>query len=199
SRLKGVPKSRIYRIIRKGEVRVNKKRVKAESRLQSGDQVRVPPLRIAEQAPAPRPGPSVVRLLESSILYEDDDLMVINKPVGVAVHVGSGLQIGVIEALRWMQADKGHEGEFLELTHRLDRNTSGCLVIARSPRILKHLQGEFKERRVSKRYHAIVHGDWPADVVQVLAPLRKNEVKPGERIVVVDPDGKPSVTQFSVL
>jgi len=203
SRLKGVPKSRIYRIIRKGEVRVNKKRVKADSRLHSGDQVRVPPLRIAEQPPAPRPGASLVQLLENSILYQDEDLLIINKPQGVAVHMGSGLQIGVIEAMRWMQTDQGGEGEgkeeFLELTHRLDRATSGCLVIARTPAMLKHLQREFKERRVSKRYRAIVHGYWPEDVVQVHAPLRKNEVKAGERIVIVDPDGKPSVTDFSVV
>lgn len=199
SRLKGVPKSRIYRIIRKGEVRVNKKRVKADSRLRSGDQVRVPPLRISEQAPPPRPGASLIQLLENSILYEDDDLLIINKPQGVAVHMGSGLQIGIIEAMRWMLADRGREGEFLELTHRLDRATSGCLVIARNPTMLKHLQREFKERRVSKRYHAIVHGCWPDDVVQVNAPLRKHEVKAGERIVIVDPEGKPSITDFSVL
>lgn len=199
SRLKGVPKSRIYRIIRKGEVRVNKKRVKADTRLHDGDQVRVPPLRIAEQPPVPRPGASLVTVLENSILYEDDGLLVINKPQGVAVHMGSGLQIGVIEALRWMQTDRGGEGQFLELTHRLDRATSGCLVIARTPAMLKHLQRAFKQRQVSKRYQAIVHGLWPDEVVQVRAPLRKNEIKAGERIVIVDPEGKPAVTDFSVL
>lgn len=200
SRLKGVPKSRIYRIIRKGEVRVNKKRVKADSRLHSGDQVRVPPLRIAEQPPVPRPGASLVQLLENSVLYQDNELLVINKPQGVAVHMGSGLQIGVIEALRWMQVDGGEgKEEFLELGHRLDRATSGCLVIARTPAMLKHLQREFKERRVSKHYQAIVHGYWPDEVVRVNAPLRKNEVTAGERIVIVDPEGKPAVTDFRVL
>lgn len=198
-RLKGVPKSRIYRLIRKGEVRVNKKRVKPESRLNAGDSVRVPPIRVADGAPPVRPGYSLVKLIKKSILFEDSELIVINKPQGIAVHGGSGLKTGLIESMRWILQEAGQGGEFLELAHRIDRETTGCLVIAKTPAMLKHLHGELKAKRVTKSYHAIVHGRWPEDIVQINAPLRKNEVKAGEKVVVVDPEGKPSVTNFRVL
>ncbi|MDO8272882.1 MAG: RluA family pseudouridine synthase [Gammaproteobacteria bacterium] len=198
-RLKGVPKSRIYRLIRKGEVRVNKKRVKPESRLHAGDNVRVPPIRVADAAPPVRPGSSLVKLIKDSIIFEDAELIVINKPQGIAVHGGSGLKTGLIESMRWILQEAGQGGEFLELAHRIDRETTGCLVIAKTPRMLKHLHNELKAKRVTKSYHALVHGRWPDDVVQVNAPLRKNEVKAGEKVVVVDPEGKPSVTNFRIL
>lgn len=198
-RLKGVPKSRIYRLIRKGEVRVNKKRVKPESRLHAGDSVRVPPIRVADAEPPVRPGSSLVKLIKESILFEDSELIVINKPQGIAVHGGSGLKTGIIESMRWILQEAGQGGEFLELAHRIDRETTGCLVIAKTPAMLKHLHGELKGKRVTKSYHALVHGRWPAEVIQINAPLRKNEVKAGEKVVVVDPEGKPSVTNFRVL
>ncbi|OGT74424.1 MAG: hypothetical protein A3H44_04190 [Gammaproteobacteria bacterium RIFCSPLOWO2_02_FULL_57_10] len=199
SRLKGVPKSRIYRLIRKGEVRINKKRTKPESRVQAGDLVRIPPLRMAETAPPVRPSESLIRLLENSVLYEDENLVVINKPQGIAVHVGSGLRTGLIESMRWIINEAGRGAEFLELAHRIDRDTTGCLLIAKNSRILKYLQNEFKAKRVHKTYHALVHGAWPDDVVRVNAPLQKNEIRAGERIVTVNADGKPSVTDFRVL
>jgi 23S rRNA pseudouridine955/2504/2580 synthase len=198
-RLKGVPKSRIYRLIRKGEVRVNKKRVKPESRLQTGDSIRVPPVRVAETPPPVRPGPSLVKLIKDSILFEDADLIVINKPQGIAVHGGSGLKTGLIESMRWIQQESGQGGDFLELAHRIDRETTGCLVIAKNPKILKYLHNELKAKQVAKTYHALVHGRWPDDVIQVNAPLQKNQVKEGEKVVTVDPEGKSSVTNFRVL
>ncbi|MES3006408.1 MAG: RluA family pseudouridine synthase [Pseudomonadota bacterium] len=198
-RLKGVPKSRIYRLIRKGEVRVNKKRVKPESRLHAGDSVRVPPIRVADAPPTVRPSPSLVKLIKESILFEDEELIVINKPQGIAVHGGSGLKTGLIESMRWILLDSGQGGEFLELAHRIDRETTGCLVIAKTPKILKHLHNELKSKRVTKSYNALVHGRWPEDVIQINAPLQKNEVKAGEKVVVVDPEGKPSITNFRVL
>ncbi len=198
-RLKGVPKSRIYRLIRKGEVRVNKKRVKPESRLNTGDSVRVPPIRVAEIAPPVRPGSSLVKLIKESIIFEDSELIVMNKPQGIAVHGGSGLKTGLIESMRWILQEAGQGGDFLELAHRIDRETTGCLVIAKTPGMMKHLHSELKAKNVTKSYHALVHGRWPDDVVQVNAPLRKHEVKAGEKVVVVDPEGKPSVTNFKIL
>lgn len=199
SRLKGVPKSRIYRIIRKGEVRINKKRTKPESRVHTGDIVRVPPLRMAATAPPAQPGESLIRLLKDSILFESDDLIVINKPQGIAVHCGSGLKIGVIEAMRWMNNETAGDAGFLELVHRIDRDTTGCLVIAKNSITLKALQNEFKARNVTKTYQVLVHGRWPDDIVRVNAPLLKREVKIGEKIVTVDPEGKASVTDFKIL
>lgn len=199
SRLKGVPKSRIYRLIRKGEVRINKKRSKPESRIHTGDIVRVPPLRMAAAAAAVRPGDNLIRLLQDSILFESDDMIVLNKPQGIAVHAGSGQKTGVIEALRWSRNEASGEAGFLELVHRLDRDTTGCLVIAKNPITLKALQSEFKARNVTKTYHALVHGKWPEEVIRVNAPLLKREIKEGEKVVTVDTAGKASVTDFKVL
>lgn len=199
SRLKGVPKSRIYRLIRKGEVRINKKRTKPESRVHTGDLVRIPPVRMAETPLPVRPGESLIRLLENSVLFEDENLLVINKPQGIAVHGGSGLRTGLIESMRWILNEAGKGADFLELVHRLDRDTSGCLLIAKNSIILKHLHGELKAKKVRKTYHALVHGTWPEDIVRVNAPLQKNEVRAGERIVTVSSEGKSSVTDFCVL
>lgn len=193
--LKGVPKSLIYRILRKGEVRVNKKRVKPEYKLQANDEVRVPPIRVAEPNAAPSTKLDKVATLESHILYEDEVIIVVNKPTGMAVHGGSGLSFGVIEALRALRPQQ----RFLELVHRLDRDTSGCLLIAKKRSALKNLHEQLRNKTVDKRYHALVAGEWPANRFKVKAPLKKNILKSGERLVSVSNDGKESETRYRIL
>lgn len=196
TQLKGVPKSMIYRILRKGEVRVNKGRVKPEYKLQGGDVVRVPPIRVAEaQDNAPSPKLDKVAALASQILFEDDRIMVINKPSGLAVHGGSGLSFGLIEGLRALRP----EAKFLELVHRLDRDTSGCILIAKRRSALRHLHEQLREGKMDKRYHALVKGQWPENRFKVKAPLKKNVLQSGERMVNVSDDGKPSETQYRIL
>lgn len=195
ARLKGVPRSRIYRILRKGEVRVNKGRVKAEYKLRAGDQVRVPPVRTAEQAPAPVAGDQLRQLLEESILYDEKGLLVINKPAGLAVHGGSGVRLGLIEILRQMFP----KSPFIELVHRLDRDTSGAIMVARKRSVLQHVQAELRAGQVGKSYLALAAGKWPRGHKVVEAPLRKNTLKSGERMVSVHPEGKASETRFRVL
>lgn len=195
SQLKGVPKSRIYRILRKGEVRVNKSRVKPEYKLKAGDQVRIPPVRVAEAKEAPKPSQQLSDLIEASILYEDKKLLIINKPSGLAVHGGSGINLGLIETLRQIRPQE----QFLELVHRLDRDTSGCIMVAKRRSMLRYLHEQLREGRVQKFYHALVEGRWPNRRKEVNAPLKKNELRSGERIVRVDEDGKDSRTKFRVL
>lgn len=193
--LKGVPKSKIYRIIRKGEVRVNKGRIKPEYKLVVGDVVRVPPVTVrAESAPV-KPSDKVVSLLQDSIIFENQELLVINKPSGLAVHGGSGINLGVIEAFRAMRPDE----KFLELVHRLDRDTSGCLLIAKKRPMLKYLHQCLREDGMKKIYHTVVVGKWPSHVREVNAPLQKNELKSGERVVTVTKEGKPSLTKFRLI
>ncbi|WP_257281443.1 MULTISPECIES: 23S rRNA pseudouridine(955/2504/2580) synthase RluC [unclassified Endozoicomonas] len=193
--LKGVPKTRVYRIIRKGEVRVNKKRVTADYRLQDGDLLRVPPVRVSEMAPVAAPGAVITRKLEDSILYEDKSLIIINKPAGIAVHGGSGIAHGVIETLRNIRPEE----RSLELVHRLDRDTSGCLMIAKKRSMLRYLHAQLKEDKISKIYNALVLGRWPSRKVLVNAPLLKNTLRSGERVVTVDLEGKRSKTLYKVL
>lgn len=194
--LKSVPKTRLYRALRKGEVRVNKGRVKADYRVQCGDVVRIPPLRVAE----PREGLKQVpqrwaRLLDKGLLYEDRGLWVLNKPSGLAVHGGSGLNFGLIECLRLLRPDE----RYLELVHRLDRDTSGCIMIARRGAVLKDLHRQLREDRISKTYLALVQGQWSAKRNHVDAPLNKNTLKSGERLVRVGQGGKPARTDFRVI
>ncbi|MFT5924642.1 MAG: 23S rRNA pseudouridine955/2504/2580 synthase [Paraglaciecola sp.] len=193
--LKGVPKSLIYRILRKGEVRVNKKRVKPEYKLQPNDELRIPPVRVSEPTDLPSTKLNKVSSLENHILYEDDCLIVLNKPSGTAVHGGSGLSFGVIEALRALRPQQ----KFLELVHRLDRDTSGCLLIAKKRSALKSLHEQLRDRKVDKRYQALVAGEWPANRFKVKAPLLKNTLKSGERVVLVNDEGKPSETRYRIL
>ena len=192
--LKGVPKSLVYRILRRGEVRVNKGRIKANYRLQVGDQVRVPPVRMAEKDEPGRVDSRQLDRLEKAIIFEDKRLLVLNKPSGVAVHGGSGLSFGVIEALRQLRPEE-HQ---LELVHRLDRETSGCLLIAKRRSALRTLHELMRSNGIDKRYITLVKGHWHRDRVEVDAPLLKNTLQGGERVVVVDPRGKESVTRFSV-
>ncbi|WP_299071596.1 23S rRNA pseudouridine(955/2504/2580) synthase RluC [uncultured Paraglaciecola sp.] len=193
--LKGVPKSLIYRILRKGEVRVNKKRVKPEYKLQANDELRIPPVRVSEPTDLPSTKLSKVSSLESHVLYEDDWLIVLNKPSGTAVHGGSGLSFGVIEGLRALRPQQ----KFLELVHRLDRDTSGCLLIAKKRSALKNLHEQLRDKKVDKRYQALVAGEWPANRFKVKAPLLKNTLKSGERVVLVNEEGKPSETRYRIL
>lgn len=187
--LPGVPKTRIYRLLRKGEIRVNKGRVKAATRLALGDQVRIPPIVIREPAEVKAPHSMQQRLL-SSILFEDKELLVINKPSGVAVHGGSGLSFGVIEALRGARSDLAD----LALAHRIDRETSGVLVMTKRRSALRRLHEAFREERVSKVYLALVAGYWEHGECTIDAPLSVRERRGGERHVVVAADGKPSIT-----
>lgn len=193
--LKGVPKSHIYRIIRGGEVRVNKKRAQVSSRLHAGDSVRIPPIRTSE-AKELFVGDALAKRLNECILFEDPCMLVINKPAGIAVHGGSGLSLGVIEALRKMR----HDLPYLELAHRLDKDTSGCLVLAKKRSTLRAIQALLEARDVQKVYWALLTRAWEGSKqVSVTAALEKNTLKSGERLVSVKEDGKASETQFKLL
>ncbi|MFN3829582.1 MAG: RluA family pseudouridine synthase [Tepidimonas ignava] len=192
--LKGAPKSLIYRIIRSGEVRVNKARAHADTRLSAGDVVRVPPLRLPAQPPAPAVPPR-----EFALLYEDAWLLAIDKPSGVAVHGGSGVSFGVIEQLRRARP----QAPLLELVHRLDRETSGVLLVAKKRSALKALQDQFRARSTGKTYLALVRGVWPAARKVIDAPLHKYLLPDGERRVRVttadDPQAQPALSLVRVL
>ncbi|TQF71452.1 23S rRNA pseudouridine(955/2504/2580) synthase RluC [Pseudoalteromonas luteoviolacea] len=194
--LKGVPKSAVYKILRKGEVRVNKKRVKPVYKLQIDDVVRIPPIKTAEKSEFVPKNLDKVANLEDCILYEDKYLIVINKPSGMAVHGGSGLSYGLIEAIRALRPQE----KSLELVHRLDRDTSGCLLISKKRAVLKGLHEQLREKTMEKNYWALVAGEWSAKHKNVTEPLRKNTLKSGERVVRVDQEeGKASHTRFRVL
>jgi 23S rRNA pseudouridine955/2504/2580 synthase len=188
---KGVPKSHVYRMLRKGEVRVNKGRIKAVYRLQTGDRIRIPPVRVEQSTPSV-PSEKLQARLDGAILYEDERILVINKPSGMAVHGGSGLSAGVIEALRASRPDAAR----LELVHRLDRDTSGCLLISKKTAVLRTLHELMRDNRVDKRYLALLAGSWRKGVKKVDVPLKKNTLQGGERVVRVDPEGKPAETRF---
>ncbi|WP_346798801.1 RluA family pseudouridine synthase [Halomonas sp. Bachu 37] len=195
TRLKGAPRALIYRIVRKGEVRVNKKRIKVDYRLQAGDLVRVPPLRLAPKEAVKEVSDNLRDLLVGSVIMEGPDWMVINKPSGLAVHGGSGVKIGLIEALRQVRDDL----TFLELVHRLDRDTSGCLLLAKSREALLTLNEALKKHAMDKRYLALVEGRWPTRKTYVSARLDRYDAGNGERRVRVDPQGKVSRTHFNVV
>ncbi|GAA3934735.1 23S rRNA pseudouridine(955/2504/2580) synthase RluC [Litoribacillus peritrichatus] len=195
ARLKGVPKSKIYQIIRKGEVRVNKKRKKAEYRLESGDAVRVPPIRVADPKPVVKVYDKTLKLIEDAIIYEDESFMAINKPSGIAVHGGSGVTWGLIEAVRQIRPDVRR----LELVHRLDRDTSGIILIAKKGAVLKVFHQYLLNKQMSKIYHALVVGRWPKHKREIDVPLKKIELSSGERIVKVDGKGKACKTEYRVL
>ena len=194
--LKGVPKTLVYRIIRSGEVRVNKGRASADTRVEAGDLVRVPPVRVSEKIAekAERPAPP----REFPVLLEDDQLIAIDKPAGVAVHGGSGVSFGVIEQLRQARPT----AKFLELVHRLDRETSGILLVAKRRSALVALQDQFRERETGKTYLALVTGTWPAKLKVIDTPLHKYLQEDGERRVRTttkeDPDGMRSITLVKV-
>ena len=210
--LKGVPKTHIYRIIRSGEVRVNKGRAAADTRVELGDVVRLPPVRVSERMAEKAEAMAVATTVAGSraaparefpIVFEDEHVLAIDKPAGVAVHGGSGVSFGVIEQLRIARP----QAKFLELVHRLDRDTSGILLIAKKRSALKHLQDQFRERETGKTYLALVLGTWPAKLKVIDAPLHKYlltnaDGSEGERRVKVvakdDPDGMRSITLVKV-
>ncbi len=194
--LKGVPKTHVYRIIRSGEVRVNKGRAGADTRVEAGDQVRLPPLRLSQAAAEKKAAPAPAR--EFPILFEDEHLIALDKPSGVAVHGGSGVSFGVIEQLRQARP----QARFLELVHRLDRETSGILLVAKRRSALTRLQDQFRDRETGKTYLALALGRWPGNRKVIDLPLHKYLQADGERRVKVverdDPDGMRSITLVKV-
>lgn len=192
--LKDVPKSRIYKMIRRGEVRVNGGRVKPTTRLAAGDKLRIPPIRTRPPAEEAFIGSRQLEVLEAAILHEDDRLLVLNKPAGIAVHGGSGVSFGVIEGLRRLRPECS-----LELVHRLDRETSGCLMISKRRSTLRALHEQIRAGTLDKGYRLIARGRWPKSVQRVDAPLHKYVTASGERRVKVSDEGKPSLTTFEVI
>ncbi len=191
--LKGVPRSHIYKILRSGEVRVNKGRARPHYHLHLGDVLRLPPVRSADPAAVPRLPEQLAVDLRERVLFEDDRVLVLDKPAGMAVHGGSGIRYGVIEALRQLRLDLRE----LELVHRLDRDTSGCLLLSKRRSALRSLHQALREEAMDKRYLALVGGRWKGAERVVKLPLRKNTLQSGERIVRVDEDqGKPAQTRF---
>ena len=198
NKLKDLPKNQIYRLLRTGQIRVNKGRKKPVYRVVKGDEVRLPPnLSVGKslEMPHPRIPDKLRKQIQKAILYEDKGLIVINKPSGLAVHGGSGLSFGVIELLRAIYPN----APYLELVHRLDRETSGCLMIAKKPSVLKKLHEALRGDGVEKCYVALLAGQWRKKAQVVNAPLKKNVLKSGERIVRVDTQGKASLTEFSLI
>jgi len=188
--LKGAPRSLIYRILRSGEVRVNKGRIKPPYRLKEGDSVRIPPIRLPTKEVTGKPSQKMCQGIEKNIIFEDTNLLVINKPSGIAVHGGSGISFGVIEILRASRS----EHDYLELAHRLDRDTSGTLIIAKKRTVLRQLHELLKNNGIEKHYRALIQGKWPRKTKRIDSPLKKNVLSSGERIVRVNKDGKAALT-----
>ncbi len=195
--LKGVPRSMLYRILRRGEVRVNKGRVSPSYKLKADDVVRIPPVRVTEgPVTIPSSNLHLVQDLNDRILFENDDLLVVDKPAGLAAHGGSGIEFGLIEALRALKPEQ----RFLELAHRLDKETSGCLIVAKRRSALRNLHEQFRQRIIKKRYLTLVPGKWDRKINLVDAPLKRNELRSGERMVEVNfRDGAPSSTGFDIV
>ncbi len=192
TQLKDIPKSHIYRLLRKGEVRVNKKRVKPEYRLQDQDIVRLPPLTLPERVEKRAPD-RLLKAVTQQIIYEDNYFLVVNKPPGIAVHGGSGVSFGVVEALRQARPQE----KLIALAHRLDRETSGCLLLVKKTSVLKEVHQLFREGGcVDKRYLTLIQGEISRREKKVDAPLKKYELASGERMVRSQPEGKPAVTYF---
>ena len=195
--LKGMPKSHVYRILRTGQVRVNGRRIKPAYRLQIQDKVRIPPVSLADTTATGQPSANQCQRLREAILLDEQGVLVVNKPAGVAVHGGSGVSFGVIEILRALFAD----APLLELVHRLDRDTSGCLMVARKRSVLRHLHDLLRaDGPIEKRYVALLAGRVKREKFTVRASLKKNVLRSGERVVRVDEDeGRESATEFRVL
>lgn len=193
--LRKVPKSHVYRIVRSGEVRVNRGRARPGTRLAEGDQVRVPPVRVRERGDIPRPPDALMARVQGAIIKETDDWLLFNKPAGLAVHGGSGLMFGLIEVLRALRPDA-----YVELVHRLDRQTSGCLLVAKSRTALTRLRSGLGASACEKRYMALVDGVWRGDGKRVDVPLSRDHERGGERMVVVDRDnGRHALSDFGIV
>lgn len=191
--LKGVPRSHVYRLLRSGQVRIDGGRVKPHRRLQAGEQVRIPPVRLRAQQGG-RPNDELIARVEAAVLYEDADLLVLNKPAGVTVHAGSGVRHGVIETLRAARS----EAAFLELAHRLDRETSGCLLLAKNRDSLNAAQRALRKRQVNKRYLALLVGRWQAQSETLDVPLVRDVQRGGECMSEVSAQGKRALTEFKL-
>jgi 23S rRNA pseudouridine955/2504/2580 synthase len=191
--LKGVPRAHVYQLIRSGQVRINRGRIRASYRLRSGDTIRIPPVRMR---PARTTGadPGGLEWLERRVIFEDERLLVLDKPAGMAVHRGSGVSLGCIEALRCLRPKYAD----MDLVHRLDRGTSGCLLIAKKRSSLRVLHSLLRDGRIEKRYLALVRGQWPHGSITVDQPLRK-ERRGGSAVVVVDAAGKPATSRFALI
>jgi len=194
--LKGVPKTRIYRALRKGEVRIDGKRVRPEHRLEAGQEIRIPPITVSVREETPMPSDSLRDLLRDRVLFEDDHLLIVDKPSGLAVHGGSGLKLGLIEAMRRLRPEELR----LELVHRLDRATSGCLVLAKRPAALKGMHQQLRDGRIRKTYLALIRGRMPQARMDVDAALERRTTRTGKRQVEVDEEeGKDSRSSFKEL
>ena len=193
-KIKNVPKSRIYSMIRKGEVRINGSRCKPERKLQKGDKIRIPPYKSVKNF-IQKPKKSLIDIIKRNIVFEDNSIIAINKPEGLASHGGSGLSLGLIEAVR--QIDSKYKDT--HLVHRLDRNTSGIMVLAKKRSILRKLNEEIRKGNVEKKYIAIVNGSWPKNITKIDKKLVKNELRSGEREVRVANEGKDSITIVNLL
>ncbi|MCY4130880.1 MAG: RluA family pseudouridine synthase [Gammaproteobacteria bacterium] len=194
SHLKGVPRSRVYRMIRSGEVRVNGSRRRPSSRLEFGDQVRIPPVRIEERLESIEAPRAWIDSIKNSVLHEDDDLLVLNKPVGVAVHGGSGEAFGIAESLAKVFGDAD-----MQLAHRLDKATSGCLVIAKNRRTLNRYHSAFRNSDIQKSYDLLAEGKWPIKLTRIDARIERFHLANGERRVRVSESGQRSQTGFEVV
>ena len=190
--LSGIPRSRIYQMLRKGEVRVNKGRIKQTYKLQAGDTVRIPPIFSEQAKTVPVVSESLASILSEAVLYEDDALMILNKPSGLAVHGGTGQKLGLIEAIRVLQP----ENQKLELVHRLDKETSGCLLLAKNMQSLRQVHEDMKSGKVTKLYTALLAGRLERNRVKVNKPLARSKQRAGERLVGIDEQGKDSVSIF---
>lgn len=193
--LDNVPRTRIYRIIRKGEVRVNKKRSKPDYKLQIGDQVRIPPVHLSQEKPQKsRPPKQLLSRLEQAVLFENNDILILDKPTGLAVHAGSGVDYGVIDAMRMLYPQTE-----IELVHRLDRDTSGCLILTKNRQALLAMQALLQDNQLCKNYIAVVQGSWPRELTEIRQPLKKFHLPNGERRVQVDAEGKLAVSRVRLL
>lgn len=190
--LKGVPKAAVYRMIRTGQVRINGGRCKPDHKLETGDEVRIPPVRTADSGHA-SVSAAVIGQVRSAVIHEDTHYLVINKPSGMAVHSGSNLPWGLIDAVR-----QGRPGEFVELAHRIDRETSGCVVLARNGPALKHLAAQFRDGTTVKKYLCLMDGQMPEARISVDAPVLKTRGE-HEHVVGIDEDGKEALTHFRLL
>jgi 23S rRNA pseudouridine955/2504/2580 synthase len=192
--LKGVPKSLVYRVLRTGQVRINGKRAKPDTRVGEGDEVRIPPVRLPEPAEVGKPTRTQLERIERAIIFEDRNFLVIDKPSGVASHGGSGISFGAIELLR-----AARPNETLELAHRLDRDTSGVMVVARKRSALIALHGLIRDDETTKQYLTLLEGKPAQSAFEVDAPLLKSVLQGGERMVRVDETGKPSITRYRIV
>ncbi len=193
SRFKGLPRTRVYQMLRRGEVRVNKGRKKPGYRLQSGDILRIPPISLETERTSARPPRYLLNMLESAVLFEDEKILVVNKPSGIVVHAGSGRSFGVIEVLRHMRPEDSN----LQLVHRIDQATSGCLLLSKTGQGLRELHQALKSGKMEKGYIALLGGDIGPKPLTVDLALRKNTLSSGERIVRPDKEGKRAVSTFS--